>query len=44
MTKSNIIWATAFVLCMDRPLPNNLPVVYPPDEEEEEEEESEPDS
>lgn len=42
MTRSQIIWATAFVLCMDRPLPNELPVVYHV-EDEEEEEESEPD-
>lgn len=36
--KSKIIWATAFVLCMDRALPNNIPVVKEAEEEEEENE------
>lgn len=46
MTRSNIIWATAFVLAMDRPLPNDIPVVYEKEEPEPEpeEEENEPNS
>lgn len=40
LTRAQILWATAFVLCMDRPLPNDIPVVY----ETEEEDEDEPDS
>ena len=43
LTRPQIIWATAYVLAMDRPpLPNNIPVIY--EVEEEEEEESEPNS
>lgn len=38
MTKSQIIWATALVLCMDRFVPNDIPIV------KEKEEEDEPDS
>lgn len=38
LTRPQIIWATAFVLAMDRPLPNNIPVVYENEEEEEEDE------
>lgn len=44
MTRAQIIWATAYVLAMDRPpLPNNIPPVKE-DEPEEEEEENEPNS
>lgn len=39
LTRAQIIWATAFVLCMDRPLPNDIPIVL-----ETEESEDEPDS
>lgn len=44
LTRAQLIWATAYVLSMDRPpLPNNiLPVIV--EEEPEEEEENEPDS
>lgn len=38
ITKSTIIWATALVLCMDRFVPNDIPIVK--EEEEEEENES----
>lgn len=38
MKRADIIWATAFVLCMDRPLPNNIPIVEEIEEEEEENE------
>jgi len=36
--RSDVIWATAFVLCMDLALPNNIPVVKEAEEEEEENE------
>ena len=43
LTRPQIIWATAYVLAMDRPpLPNDIPVIY--EVEEVEEEESEPNS
>lgn len=38
LTRPQIIWATALVLSMDRPLPNDIPVVYETEEEEEEDE------
>lgn len=39
LSRAQIIWATALVLCMDRPVPHDMPIVYPPEEEEEEENE-----
>ena len=42
LTRPQIIWATAYVLAMDRPpLPNNIPPVVEEEEPEEEEEENE---
>ncbi len=42
LTRPQIIWATAYVLAIDRPpLPNNIPPVID-DFNEEEEEENEP--
>lgn len=38
LTRPQIIWATALVLSMDRPLPNDIPVVEEPEEEEPEDE------
>lgn len=43
MTRAQIIWATAYVLAMDRPLPNNIPPIKE-DEPVEEEEDNEPNS
>ena len=42
LTRAQVIWATAFVLCMDRPIPHDMPIVL--EQEEEEEEEDEPNS
>lgn len=36
LTRAQIIWATAFVLCMDRPLPNDIPIVLEKEESEDE--------
>lgn len=40
LTRAQIIWTTAFVLSMDRPLPNDIPVVEETEEEEEDESDS----
>lgn len=42
LTRAQIIWATAYVLSMDQPIANDVPIVAVP-EDSEEVEENEPD-
>ena len=38
LTRTQIIWATAYVLSMDHPISNDIPVILETEEPEEEEE------